>query len=548
MKRRWTHEALEEAWTLGPDELIMLAGKRGPTRLGFAVVLRFFAGEGRFPEPGEELDGEAVSHVARQVGVPAEEYEAYDPRGRAAEYHRAQIREAFGFRPATLGDADALADWLQEEVAPREYDPQRLVEAAYARLRALKVEPPTPGRVERAARSALRRYDERFREQTLSRLSSETLAEIDALLLGSNALHGALVGPEGADGARSREAEEATLSRLRADPGRASLNSAFAEIAKLARLRDLGLPDDLFEGVQPRVVRAYRRRASAEPPSSLRAHPAPVRYALLATLCHERLREVTDGLVDLLIRIVHKIGARAERKVERAMVRDFRRVHGKQGMLVRVAEASLKNPDGTVREVVFPALAEKTLAEVVREARTQGAAFREQVQTRMRSSYVGHYRRLVPALLNALRFRSNNALHRPVLLAVDLVRAHAGDPKRFFDDEGVPLEGVVPPAWRDAVVKEDGRGHPGSRGPRTSCAPWRPYGKPSDARRCGSKARTATATPTRTCPGTSTSGGPTTTGSSHSRWRPTGSSRFCVGGWRRPWTASTAGTRATRTC
>jgi hypothetical protein len=46
-----------------------------------------------------------------------------------------------------------------------------------------------------------------------------------------------------------------------------------------------------------------------------------------------------------------------------------------------------------------------------------------------------------------------------VLLAVDLVRAHAEDPKRFFrDEEGVPLEGVVPAAWRDAVVKEDGGG------------------------------------------------------------------------------------------
>ena len=258
----------------------MLAGKRGATRLGFAVVLRFFASEGRFPEPAEEIDGEAVSHVARQVGVPAGEYEAYDARGRTAEYHRAQIREAFGFRPATAEDADALAEWLSEEVGAREYDLERMREAAYVRLRAFKVEPPTAGRIERATRSALRRYDERFREQTLARLPPEALAELDALLLGPhNALHGTPVGQDGADGAPPREAEEATLSRLRADPGRASLASAFAEIAKLDRLRALGLPEGLFEGVQPKVVRAYRRRAATEPPSSLRAHPAPVRYA-----------------------------------------------------------------------------------------------------------------------------------------------------------------------------------------------------------------------------------------------------------------------------
>ena len=446
MERQRTSEELEEAWTIGPDEIVLLSGRRGPTRLGFAVLLRFFAREGRFLELGEKVNAEAVAHVARQVGVPAEEYDGYDARGRTAEYHRAQIREAFGFRLATAGDAEALGDWLLEEAAPREYDLERLKEAAYARLRALKVEPPTPGRVERAARSALRRYDERFRERTLSRLSRGTLAELDALL-----------GPGATDVATPGDADELALSRLRADPGRASLESAFAEIAKLARLRTVGLPHDLFADVQPKVIRTYRRRAAAEPPSSLRAHPAPVRYALLAALCHERLREVTDGLVDLLVRIVHKIGARAERKVERAMVRDFRRVHGKQGMLVRVAEASLARPDGTVREVVFPVVAEKTLAEVVREAKAQGTAFREQVQTRMRSSYVGHYRRLVPALLGALSFRSNNALHRPVLLAVDLVRAHAGDPRRFFGDgEEVPLAGVVPPAWLDAVVREDG--------------------------------------------------------------------------------------------
>ena len=290
----------------------MLAGKRGPTRLGFAVLVRFFAREGRFPEPAEEIDADAVACVARQAGISAAEYARYAHSGRTYEYHRAQIRDAFGFRPATVEDAGALSDWLLEEVAPREYDPERLVGAAYARLRALKVEAPTPGRVERAARSALRRYDERFRKQTYSRLPPRTIAELDALVLGGfDALPDASPGSDGADEARLRESEETTLSRLRSDPGRASLESAFTEISKLARLRAVGLPEGLFADVQPKVVRAYRRRAAAEPPSSLRAHPAPTRYSLLAALCHERLREVTDGLVELLIRIVHKIGARA---------------------------------------------------------------------------------------------------------------------------------------------------------------------------------------------------------------------------------------------
>lgn len=35
--------------TLAHDELPLIAKKSGPTRLGFAALLRFFAGEGRFP-------------------------------------------------------------------------------------------------------------------------------------------------------------------------------------------------------------------------------------------------------------------------------------------------------------------------------------------------------------------------------------------------------------------------------------------------------------------------------------------------------------------
>lgn len=75
-----SRESLEEAWTLGPDEHILLYGRReGPTRLGFAVALRFFVREGRFPVP-EEIDEDVVEYVASQVDVPAAQYRSYDHR------------------------------------------------------------------------------------------------------------------------------------------------------------------------------------------------------------------------------------------------------------------------------------------------------------------------------------------------------------------------------------------------------------------------------------------------------------------------------------
>ena len=123
---------------------------------------------------------------------------------------------------------------------------------------------------------------------------------------------------------------------------------------KLRRLRQIGLPDDLFAELAPRVLEIYRLRAAVETPSALRAHPEATRYTLLAALCWARQREVTDNLVVLLLAVVKRISTRAERRVDQAYMEEMRHVHGKTGLLYRVAEAALAAPEGTVREVPFP--------------------------------------------------------------------------------------------------------------------------------------------------------------------------------------------------
>jgi Domain of unknown function (DUF4158) len=48
MKRQWENEELIEHWILGPWDLAQVGNKTGATRLGFAVLLKFFQREGRF--------------------------------------------------------------------------------------------------------------------------------------------------------------------------------------------------------------------------------------------------------------------------------------------------------------------------------------------------------------------------------------------------------------------------------------------------------------------------------------------------------------------
>ncbi|MGW0390621.1 DUF4158 domain-containing protein [Streptomyces sp. NPDC003042] len=75
-------DELVEHWTLLKDEQGLVSGKRGATRLGFAVLLKFYTQYGRFPRGRAELPGEAVEFVARQVQVPASELGFYDWTGR----------------------------------------------------------------------------------------------------------------------------------------------------------------------------------------------------------------------------------------------------------------------------------------------------------------------------------------------------------------------------------------------------------------------------------------------------------------------------------
>ena len=143
-------------------------------------------------------------------------------------------------------------------------------------------------------------------------------------------------------------------------------------------------------------------------PHELCRHPDAARITWLTAYIYLRARTLTDNLVDPVIKTIHHIGARAERKVERELLEDLRRVTGKQNLLFELADATLAQPDVVVREVVFPVVSEQTLNDLVKEWKATGPIYRTTLRTVIRNSYQGHYRRMVPKLLFALKFRSNN--------------------------------------------------------------------------------------------------------------------------------------------
>ena len=257
---RIDEDELIEHWTLIGRELAEVAGKRGPTRLAFALLLKFYDRRGRFPRGRGELPDEAVAYVARQVKVPASDLGLYEWSGRTFEYHRAQIRTFFGLRECTVADAGKL-----EHACHRERHPERVREELLGHCRDELIEPPSANRIGRIISSALHQADTAL----ALRISASIPPAAAARML-------ALIAEASDDPGRHGDGREA-FAFIKSDPGDVSLKTCEDGAAKLALRRHIGLPAGLFADVAPKVLAAWRARAAMEAPSHLREHQDPVK-------------------------------------------------------------------------------------------------------------------------------------------------------------------------------------------------------------------------------------------------------------------------------
>jgi hypothetical protein len=369
---------------LAPSDFAMVMAKSRENRLTFATWLMFFRDHGRFPRGPSDLNTVDVAALARQIKVTVPTDAGLPPAERTAKRPRMEIRARFGFREATVADAETLTAWLRDHVAAEaggQIEP--LIERLEARCRELAIEPPSADRVERIARAAVHAHEERFQADIFGRLSPTIRTSLDGLLGFVEVVDVPSSAP-------------APLLRLRGNPGRPSLASMQEELAKLELIRGIDLPLSLFDHASARDLERWRQRVAVEAPHELRRHPDAARITWLAAFVYLRARSLTDDLVDLLIETVHRIGARAERKVERELLDDFKRVRGKQNLLFELADATLTHPDGVVRDVVFPVVGEQTLRDLVKEWKATGPTYRTTLRTVIRNSYAGHYRRMFP--------------------------------------------------------------------------------------------------------------------------------------------------------
>lgn len=81
---------------------------------------------------------------------------------------------------------------------------------------------------------------------------------------------------------------------------------------------------------------------------------------MVSMFCWRRQQQLIDSLIDLLLLVIHNLDARAEKRIDKRQFAAFKKVRSKARLLFKLAEATVDRPDGIVKEVVYPAVGQKS--------------------------------------------------------------------------------------------------------------------------------------------------------------------------------------------
>ena len=437
MHQIWADEELRAHWILSDAEHGLLKGMSEPRRLTLCYYLKYFQLHAQFPKSLDFVSPQVLKFLAPQIGGPNEGL-AFVPN-RTDRFYRRQV---IAFLDIVYFDKETRAgflDWLVEIVLPTAPNQATLDVAITEWFLSNRMIRPKAKAVANLVAKAERRFEQKVFVRVAGRLSDDQHVRLDALL-------------ETTDGF-------SPFAEVSRSSGAASVENVLKTVERLETVRAVGLGNAILADVHPDFVERYRLRAGTEDAWDMRRHPEATRYALLCCFLIPREAELTDELGDLLISITHKISARAETKVIKELVAEYRKVEGKTALLFKMAIAADADPDGRVRDVIFPVVSQKVISDLAAEYQAEDPSYVSRVHRKVRRSYAQHYRRILPVILKTLAFRSNNQNWRPLLDAIAVLTKDTGKKPQFFSLIDVPLEGVVRPKWHDIVVEtgSDGR-------------------------------------------------------------------------------------------
>ncbi len=433
-KQSYTNDELTEDFLLDKEEYQFIQQFRGDVnRQTVAVLLKTLKYLGYFPASLTEIAEDVKLFIAQQLSLLLDLTQQYSWLSGSRDDHFAMIRKFTGYRFATKEDKQLLENWLESEAIVQTYTQESFMQCAIERFRSIKVELPSKKELERIINAALNKFFQKINQKVTERLSEQSKRKLDKLL----------------------NIESDTFSdfdKLKAEARQAGINNLEKEIWKLQLSKDIAINKESFSDIPIKAIKILKLRARNETASEMREHPEQIRYALLACFIYIRTSEIIDDIVNMTIDLIQKVDTNSQTQLNTRLLSDIKKVEGKVQILYRIAEAVIKNPNGSIKEVIFPEIKEEVFQNLVAEYQTTGPQYTNLHQSLMKNKYVHHYRQMLPLILDNITFRSDNRF-QPIIEALAVIKRYLGTNYQHFPED-VPLKGVVSRGWEKTVLEQ----------------------------------------------------------------------------------------------
>lgn len=430
--------------SLDSKELALVQTKRGKAQqLLFAVMLKFFQSEGKHLTDKDVIPLDLIHCLAIQLDVDITKIDygnwSYDGQKR----FRRSIRDFLEYREFTAADGEILISWLMKEVLPGAPTHAQCLEQSYGFFREGKIEPFSSFMLDRYINSAIHRFESQFFKEAHQKVSSDSKKLMDDLLKDD---------PDEDD----EEVGKIKLVHLKKDVAGAKLKNVLFEIKKLNCIRAISLPFELFQNVSRKFLQKYYVRISGDFASHIEEYRVDNRYGMMAVFCYIRSQLLTDNLAEVLIQLVNRIKKSSETHVIKKAIAEIKRVDGKFDILYTLARTSVDNPDGVIKDIIYPKVSQEKLRDLAEELRcSKGKWYQDQVHTKMLSLYSHAHRQVLLPLLEAFEFQTNTSLGKVLLQGIEAIKRNKNCGGEFYPEtEEIPFEGIILSEWRSAVLEE----------------------------------------------------------------------------------------------
>ena len=451
MNHNLTDEKLVEYFSVSAEEHSFIKNKSETNRLLLLSFLKYYHYNGKFPSSQFSVPKCVIKYLAEQIAVSISTFYTGKWAPRTLKRYRTLVREYLDFSKWKEEYKEKFTEWLLSDIISDYSSLNRIKDLSYKYLQEHKIEPPSPGSLERIILSALSFWEENTLKNITAKLSDTAREKIDNLFI---------VKKEPIiDKKNEAEEDDCSFRTLKKSPGSISSITILKELNKLRIIKSIGLDYHLFETITPYFLKKYRDRIITEPAREVRRHPDYIKYGMVSVFLYVLNLESKDSVCDYLIHIIKGINKKSEKIVTKKLIKNLISLKEKDDIVLQVFTAAVENPDSTIREALFTIVGERTFQQIIDEYKKKPSYTKEH-NISMKFSYGAHYRKMLPDLLEVIEFNTNNAAYQPILDAVTILKKYIDCKDQFFpENEHVPTEDAIHPDFKNFIYKKDKNGN-----------------------------------------------------------------------------------------